>query len=211
MAPTMRLLFEFPHETGLIWRFAGNVGNPLHPGQIHLHLIHQHRDVWRGGGGWGGDGGRAPRGEAEGGRSLLTTPSPRSYGSGTPSSSQTPALPPAVWPEAHNSSEPPSQYLENEIGSVTPKTSPPLSETPVPSGELTDPEVLLSIALAGFRRQTLPQLAHVLFQAVLAQNGCPEVPRLDDADFHPEVVELTPGKEELGLSLGPHDDQGSSE
>ena len=29
MAPTMRLLFEFPHETGLIRRFAGNVGNPL--------------------------------------------------------------------------------------------------------------------------------------------------------------------------------------
>ena len=29
VAPTMRLLFEFPHETGLIRRFAGNVGNPL--------------------------------------------------------------------------------------------------------------------------------------------------------------------------------------
>ena len=29
MARTMRLLFEFPHETGLIRRFAGNVGNPL--------------------------------------------------------------------------------------------------------------------------------------------------------------------------------------
>ena len=29
VAPTMRLLFEFPHETGLIQRFAGNVGNPL--------------------------------------------------------------------------------------------------------------------------------------------------------------------------------------
>ena len=29
MAPTMRLLFEFPHETGLIRRFTGNVGNPL--------------------------------------------------------------------------------------------------------------------------------------------------------------------------------------
>ena len=29
VAPTMRLLFEFPHETGLILRFAGKVGNPL--------------------------------------------------------------------------------------------------------------------------------------------------------------------------------------
>ena len=29
VAPTMRLLFEFPHETGLIRRFTGNVGNPL--------------------------------------------------------------------------------------------------------------------------------------------------------------------------------------
>ena len=29
VAPTMRLLFEFPHETGLIRRFAGNVGTPL--------------------------------------------------------------------------------------------------------------------------------------------------------------------------------------
>ena len=29
VAPTMRLLFEFPHETVLIRRFAGNVGNPL--------------------------------------------------------------------------------------------------------------------------------------------------------------------------------------
>ena len=29
MAPTMRLLFEFPHETGLIRRFAGNVGTEL--------------------------------------------------------------------------------------------------------------------------------------------------------------------------------------
>ena len=29
VAPTMRLLFEFPHETGLIRRFEGNVGNPL--------------------------------------------------------------------------------------------------------------------------------------------------------------------------------------
>ena len=29
VAPTMRLLFEFPHEAGLIRRFAGNVGNPL--------------------------------------------------------------------------------------------------------------------------------------------------------------------------------------
>ena len=28
MAPTMRLLFEFPHETGLIRRFTGNVGTP---------------------------------------------------------------------------------------------------------------------------------------------------------------------------------------
>ena len=28
VAPTMRLLFEFPHETGLIRRFTGNVGNP---------------------------------------------------------------------------------------------------------------------------------------------------------------------------------------
>lgn len=61
-------------------------------------------------------------------------------------------------------------------------------------------EVLLSIALAGLLRQPLPQLAHALLRALqvlLAQNGCLVVPRLNDADFHPEVVELTPGKEEL--------------
>ena len=121
-----------------------------------------------------------------------------------------PALPPAVWPEAHKGSEPPSQYLENETGPVTPTTSPPRSETRFPSGALTDPEVLLSVALAGLGRQALPQLAHALLQALLAQNGCPVVARLDDADFHPEVAELTPGEEEPGLSLGPDDDQGSS-
>lgn len=119
-----------------------------------------------------------------------------------------PALPPAVWPEAHNRSEPPSQQLENEIGLVTPTTSPPRPKTPFPSGALTEPEVLLSVALAGLGRQALPQPAHALLQVLLAQNGCPVVARLDDADFHPEVAELTPG-EEPGLSLGPHDDQGS--
>lgn len=83
---------------------------------------------------------------------------------------------------------------------MTPKTFPSLSEIPFSPGEHTDREVLLSIALAGLLRQPLPQLAHALLRALqvlLAQNGCLVVPRLNDADFDPEVVELTPGKEEL--------------
>lgn len=78
---------------------------------------------------------------------------------------------------------------------MTPKISLSLLETPLPPEELTDAKVLLSIAIPGLLRQPLPQLLHAVLYALLAQNGCPIVPRLNDAYFHPKVVELTPGKE----------------
>lgn len=53
-------------------------------------------------------------------------------------------------------------------------------------------EILLSVAISGLLWQPIPQLPHARLQSFLAQNGCLVVSWLDDADFHPEEVKLSP-------------------
>lgn len=85
---------------------------------------------------------------------------------------------------------------------MIPKISLFLSESCLPPRKLTNAEVVLPIAVPGLLRQPLPQLSHARCHVLLAQDGCSIVPWFNDADFHPKVVELTPGKEEVDSVWG---------